>query len=110
MTRAPRRFTVTRPRWLAAAAAASLVLLLGAAAAGLRLVPLDAHRDDPAARSVPHIVFAEFGRTADRIYLAPADDPARRTLVDTIEHAEGWGINPGVIANRLVAYTVLPAG
>lgn len=56
------------------------------------------------------LVFAEFGSNADQIYTAPAADPTRRTLVATVEHAEGWGINPApAMAGSLVAYTVLPA-
>ncbi len=57
----------------------------------------------------PALVFAQFGPTADRVYTAPAADPARRTLVATVEHAEGWGIVPApAMAGPLVAYTVLP--
>ena len=67
-------------------------------------VPLDAPR------GVPLIVYAEFGSTGDHLYTAPATDPARRTLVDTIEHAEGWGINPGAMRDNRVAFTVLPSG
>ena len=57
----------------------------------------------------PALVFAQFGPTADRVYTAPAADPARRALVATVEHAEGWGIVPApAMAGPLVAYTVLP--
>src|SRR4051794_21825399 len=100
MARAPRR---PPPRLLATAAAVALVLLLSGAALWLRLLPGTSRSGERTAASMPQIVFAEFGPNADRIYVAPADDPARRTLVDTIEHAEGWGINPGAMANRLVA-------
>lgn len=59
----------------------------------------------------PVLVFAEFGQLADRIYSADADDPARRTLVATVEHAEGWGINPApAMAGALVAFLALPPG
>lgn len=55
------------------------------------------------------IVFAEFGPRADRVYTAPATDPARRTLVTVVDHVEGWGINPApAMAGSRVAYTVLP--
>ena len=55
------------------------------------------------------IVFAEFGPRADRVYTAPATNPARRTLVAVVEHVEGWGINPApAMAGTRVAYTVLP--
>ncbi|MGE3960944.1 MAG: hypothetical protein AB7F65_04610 [Dehalococcoidia bacterium] len=57
----------------------------------------------------PLMVFAEFGLNEDRIFTAPADAPQERTLHATVEHAPGWGINPGSAASgSLVAYTVLP--
>ncbi|GMU41057.1 MAG: hypothetical protein AMXMBFR23_19230 [Chloroflexota bacterium] len=57
------------------------------------------------------LVFAEFGPDADRLYLASPATPEQRTLVATIEHATGWGINPAHgTAGHLVAYTVLPPG
>lgn len=60
--------------------------------------------------SGPVLVFAEFGPGEDAIYLASPTDPDDRRLVATIEHAEGWGINPGrAMSGSLVAYTVLPA-
>ncbi|MSQ41981.1 MAG: hypothetical protein EXR65_02965 [Dehalococcoidia bacterium] len=63
------------------------------------------------ASGVPALIFAEYGPTADRVYSAPADDLARRTLVATIEHAEGWSITPAsAMAGSLVAYTVLGPG
>jgi len=56
------------------------------------------------------LVFAEFGPSADRIYIADADDPSTRSLVATVEHVAGWGINPAWEASTaMVAYTVLPA-
>ncbi|RLT35274.1 MAG: hypothetical protein DWI59_03895 [Chloroflexi bacterium] len=55
------------------------------------------------------LVFAEFGPGADHIFTAPATDPARRTQVMTIEHADGWGISAAPRAARdLVAFQVLP--
>ncbi|MDP6605626.1 MAG: hypothetical protein QF664_05140 [Dehalococcoidia bacterium] len=61
--------------------------------------------------SAPVLVFAEFGQLADRIYSADADDTTRRTLVTTVEHAEGWGINPApAMAGALVAFLALPPG
>lgn len=66
--------------------------LLALALGTLRLLPLFS-RDD-VREGVPLAVFAEFGELADRIYSAPADDPAKRTLVATLEHAPGWGLNP----------------
>ncbi|MDP2328318.1 MAG: hypothetical protein Q8M79_09550 [Dehalococcoidia bacterium] len=61
--------------------------------------------------SAPQLVFAEFGENADRLYLAPPERPQERTLIETIEHAPGWGINPAAgAAGPLVAYTVLAPG
>jgi hypothetical protein len=61
------------------------------------------------ADGTPYLVFAEFGLNADQIFLAPASSPDERTLVDTVRHADGWGINPAAdLAGPLVAYTVLP--
>jgi Tol biopolymer transport system component len=57
------------------------------------------------------LVFAEFGRSADRIYSAPASNPSQRTLLLTAEHADGWGINPAPsMAGSLLAYVALPPG
>ncbi len=77
-----------RPALVGAILIASLALAFGT----LRLLPL--FEDDDAHEGVPLAVFAEFGDLADRIYSAPADDPSKRTLVATLEHAPGWGINP----------------
>lgn len=85
----------------AAVALGGFVLLRGSPSGG----------DPGAAVEGPTLVFAEFGPTADLIYTAPAADPDRRTLVATVEHADGWGINPApAMAGDLVAFTVLPAG
>ncbi|PKN82869.1 MAG: hypothetical protein CVU47_01400 [Chloroflexi bacterium HGW-Chloroflexi-9] len=63
------------------------------------------------ATSEPLLVFAEFGENADRLYLAPPERPQERTLIETIEHAPGWGINPAAgTARSIVAYTVLAPG
>lgn len=54
------------------------------------------------------LVFAEFGATSDRIYVASADSPDERALVATVEHVSGWGISPAPrMVGSLVAYTVL---
>jgi hypothetical protein len=55
------------------------------------------------------LVFAEFGPNADSIYMAPATDIEARTLIRTVKHAPGWGLNPAsvLVAGR-TAYTVLP--
>lgn len=58
---------------------------------------------------VATLIFAEFGPGADQVFTAPATDPARRTPILTIEHADGWGISAAPQAvNGLAAYTVLP--
>ena len=74
--------------------------------------------DEPGARQAgertpgsgaPLVVLAEFGPGADEVFVAPADDPADRTPVATVEHAPGWGINPAPeMAGSLAVYTVLP--
>lgn len=90
-------------------AVAIMVLVAGALA--LRLMPgtQDEPRITDAPPGTPIAVFAEFGPVADRIYTAPADRPGARVLLDEIEHADGWGINPGpLMADNRFAYTVLP--
>ena len=83
-----------RPRHLSrsalagAAAVALILLVLGA----VRLLPLF-DGGEPSG-GVPLAVFAEFGDLADKVYSAPADDPSKRTLLATVDHAPGWGINP----------------
>jgi hypothetical protein len=45
----------------------------------------------------------------DQIYLAAPDRLTERSLLATVAHAPGWGINPASqVAGSLVAYTVLP--
>jgi hypothetical protein len=57
------------------------------------------------------LAFAEFGAVADRVYLASPSNPADRRLIATVDHVEGWGINPAFsVAGGLAAYTVLPPG
>lgn len=105
----------TRPRL----SSRSLSLVAGAAVLGLAVAGfllVRALADDEAAAVVPAtseplLVFAEFGENADRLYLAPPDRPQERTLIETIAHAPGWGINPAPgAAGPLVAYTVLAPG
>ncbi len=83
-----------RPRHLPrpALAGAIVVALLGLALGVIRLLPLGG--EEATDEGVPLAVFAEFGELADTIYSAPADAPSRRTLVATLPHAPGWGINP----------------
>ena len=57
------------------------------------------------------LAYAEFGPTADRVFIAAPGNLADRRLVVTIDHVEGWGINPAFsVAGSRAAYTVLPAG
>ena len=74
---------------------------------------LGAGRAEPelAVSTSPTLVFAEFGLAADEILIAPADDPDARTLIHTVPHASGWGLNPApqVVAGH-TAFTVLPPG
>jgi len=97
----------------------SLPLVAGAAVLGLAISGFLLVRalggDEPATvattTSEPRLVFAEFGENADLLYLAPPNRPQERTLLETIEHAPGWGINPASgAAGPLVAYTVLAPG
>ncbi|TAJ18510.1 MAG: hypothetical protein EPO65_08905 [Dehalococcoidia bacterium] len=78
-----------------AVAGFAVVALIALAFGTLRLLPLFS-RDEPA-EGVPLAVFAEFGELADRVYSAPADDPTKRTLLATLEHAPGWGLNPAAV-------------
>jgi hypothetical protein len=59
----------------------------------------------------PRLAFAEFGAVADNVYLASPSNPDDRRLVATVDHVEGWGINPAFsVAGEVAAYTVLPPG
>ncbi|MDA0365281.1 MAG: hypothetical protein O3B31_06980 [Chloroflexi bacterium] len=65
--------------------------------------------DQAAIATAPLLAFAQFGPSNDRIYTSPANNPTERTLIDTVAHADGWGINPSPQpAGSLFAYTVLP--
>ena len=100
-----------------------LLHLVSASAALLTLVALGAAfsvivrsgqadpRPELAISDRPTLVFAEFGLNADEILIAPAEDPNDRTLIQTVPHASGWGLNPSSqLVNGRSAYTVLPAG
>lgn len=99
-----------RPRHLPrpALAGATVVALLILAVGVIRLLPFfDSEAVD---EGVPLAVFAEFGELADKIYSAPADDPGKRTLIATLEHAPGWGINPAArTRDGRAAYLLAPA-
>lgn len=85
-------------------AAVAAVVLVGGGVLLWRL------RSAPSTPTGPRLVFAEFAPTADRIYLAPAADPAQRTLVTTVDHVAEWGLNPALnLGGTKLAYTVLPA-
>ncbi|MSQ36187.1 MAG: hypothetical protein EXR63_03465 [Dehalococcoidia bacterium] len=88
------------------------VVSLAIAALVLTGVALLRARDDGASPpGGPTLVLAEFGNTVDRIVTAPAEQPDSRTLVASVEHVAGWGINPSPqAAGTLVAFTVLPPG
>lgn len=108
--------TTRRPRLLNRALPAIAGLIAAGSIAvgvfGVRaLTGGDADTPGAATGAGAMLVFAEFGQDADRLYLAAPDAPDQRTLVATIEHATGWGINPAHgTAGSLVAYTVLPPG
>ena len=95
-----------------------VLLLIGAFAlfavvgVALLLFAFDGDGDDEAAPAATEarLVFAEFGPTADRIYVAPASRLEERDSVATVRHASGWAINPATeMAGSLVAFTVLPS-
>lgn len=92
-------------RVLVVLAAVAAVVLVGGGALAWRL------RATPSTPAGPRLVFAEFGPTTDRVYLAPAADPAQRTLVTTVDHVAEWGLNPALnLGGSKVAYTLLPSG
>ncbi|RLT28165.1 MAG: hypothetical protein DWI48_01340 [Chloroflexi bacterium] len=83
----------------------ALIALLGAGALVWRMRSTSKPTADLGAR----LIFAEFSTNSDRVYIAPATDPAQRTTVTTIEHVAEWGINPAIApVGTLVAYNVLP--
>lgn len=87
-----------------ALAAAALVLL--AAVLWLRL---GGGGGDAPSEASPRLVFAEFGATADAIYVADPGDPAGRERVASAPHAPGWAITPAPsMAGPLAAFSALP--
>ena len=92
-------------RWTVAIIATSAILLVGVVAGLLRLLPIGAKDTGE-----PRLVFAAFGETSDLIYVAPATQPDERTVVDTVQHAEGWGLNPGTMSGSRLTYIVIPTG
>lgn len=87
--------------------AAPVTVLLVGLVAWYVLLPIVDRQD--AAEGM--LAFAEFGAVADRVYVAPASNLADRRLVATVDHVEGWGINPAFsLAGSRAAYTVLPVG
>ena len=107
MARAPRlASSLTQHRWLTASIIVGVIALIGISFGVLRLLPLGSK----ATTGVPQLVFAAFGQTADLVYVAPATRPEERTIIDTVQHAEGWGINPGAMSGNLIAFNVIPTG
>lgn len=106
MTDEPR---LPRSRFTSTIAAALVVLVIVAGIAMVRLLPTDdaSTVEAEAPAGVPLMVFAVFGQNADEVYTAPANAPDQRTLVDSIEHAPGWGMNPApTMSGSQFAYTV----
>lgn len=88
--------------------AVGVLVLVTATWGVIRLLPVSARQSSTT--GVPRLVFAAFGQTSDLIYVAPATRPDERTVIDTVSHAEGWGINPGPMYRDLVAFNAIPAG
>jgi dipeptidyl aminopeptidase/acylaminoacyl peptidase len=107
MARAP-RLSLPADRRTGVLVALGLLALIGMAWGVLRLLPVNARGTSTA--GVPRLVFAAFGQTADLIYVAPATRPDERTVIDTVPHAEGWGINPGPMYRDLVVFNAIPSG
>jgi hypothetical protein len=101
--RLPHVFRIALISMLLVAVAAASTLLH----AGLR----GASSPDGAAQQsqTAALVFAEFGPNVDSIYVVSVDRAKTRTLIHTVEHAPGWGLNPAAaVVAGLTAYTVLP--
>ena len=80
-----------------------LVLLAVTAAA------CDPRGDDPVPISEARLVFAEFGSTEDRIYVAPAGDLDAREEIARVPHAPGWALTPATeMSGSLAAFVALP--
>ena len=90
---------------MVSAIAIGAIVLVGLSAGLLRLLPIGARPTT----GVPRLVFAAFGQTSDILYSAPGTKPDERTVLDTIEHAQDWGINPTMYRD-LIAFSVIPAG
>ncbi|MDA0352161.1 MAG: hypothetical protein O3A10_08125 [Chloroflexi bacterium] len=88
---------------------AGLVAVLAVAAVVAALVRTGDVQPELVTTSEPTLVFAEFGPSADEIFVAPASDPTARTRIQSVPHASGWGLNPApeMVAGK-TAYTVLP--
>jgi hypothetical protein len=57
----------------------------------------------------PLVIYSEGGAAFDTLWAASPDDPAGRTLLSAIQHATGFGIEPGLSPDgRYIAYTVVP--
>jgi hypothetical protein len=98
------------PRVLRIALTSTLLVAVAAAGTLLQAGLRGASAPDEAVEpSQAALVFAEFGANVDSIYVAPVGKPEERTLIQSVEHAPGWGLNPAaVVAGGITAYTVLP--
>ena len=110
MTRHRSLLSANSTRLAAVVGVVALLLALGLAAWLIGALPRGddgpTEARDPGA---PVLVYAEYGETADRIYTAPAESPADRTLLDTVPHAAGWAITPSSeIVDGRAAFIVLP--
>ena len=87
-----------------------LLALLLLALSALAAAACNPRGDDP--DGVPaeaRLVFAEFGPTEDRIYLAPAGDLEAREEIARVPHAPGWALTPATeMAGSLAAFVALP--
>ena len=98
------------PRVLRVALTSMLLVALAAGGALLHTALRGATSPDEATepRSAA-LVYAEFGANVDSIYVMPVDAVSDPTLIQTVRHAPGWGLNPAAaVVDGRTAYTVLP--
>lgn len=93
--------------------AAGVVFVLGAIVAGAWFgvsAFRNAGNDAARAGGSPLLIYSEFGRTSDTVWSAPADDPARRSKLTTIDHAPEYGAAVALSPDGMrIAYVALPA-
>jgi Tol biopolymer transport system component len=106
-------------RILATAAKPAVVaVIVIALAAGLwryAIGDLVIDSDSPSSGSVaratgpPQLLYSEFGRNEDTLWVTAVDDISQRTSIATVEHAPEYGIFPSLSPDGgHIAYTVLP--